>query len=62
MNTEIKKLKLNKQTLSVLDDKALQNIKGGRNLDASEASCTSGQCNTSCAKTKAEEEAESFGK
>ncbi|RAJ11163.1 bacteriocin-like protein/natural product precursor [Chitinophaga skermanii] len=55
---EIKKLKLNKQTLSVLDDKALQNIKGGRNLDAAEASCTSGQCNTSCAQTNAEEVAQ----
>ncbi|RAJ11164.1 bacteriocin-like protein/natural product precursor [Chitinophaga skermanii] len=56
MNNEIKKLKLNKQTLAVLDDKALQNIKGGRNLDAAEASCTSGQCDTSCAKTNAEVE------
>jgi hypothetical protein len=49
-NQQIKKLKLNSKTLSILDDKVLQNVKGGRGFDASEASCTSGSCKNSCRK------------
>lgn len=41
-------LKLNFKTISILDDVALQNIKGGRALDAEEPSCTSGFCKNSC--------------
>lgn len=46
--TTIKALRLNIKTISILDDMALQNIKGGRLLEASESSCTSGHCHNSC--------------
>ena len=49
-NQPIKKLKLNAQTLSILDDKVLQNVKGGRGFNADESSCTSGSCKNSCRK------------
>ena len=49
-NQPIKKLKLNAKTLSILDDKVLQNVKGGRGLNSEEPSCTSGSCKNSCRK------------
>ena len=45
---QIRKLTLNTKTLSILDDKVLQNVKGGRGFNAEEASCTSGSCKNSC--------------
>jgi len=49
MNNLSKSLKLNKMTIEVLDDSALQNVKGGRS-DAAKASCGLFSCNTKKAK------------
>ena len=56
-SSAVKSLKLNFKTVSILDDAALQNIKGGRLLAAEEASCTSGFCKNSCKGTVVEEPA-----
>lgn len=36
------------KTIAVLDNKAMQEIKGGRSYDAAEPSCTSWSCDNSC--------------
>lgn len=44
----IRTLKLSMKTVAVLDNKAMQEIKGGRSYNADEPSCTSGSCDNSC--------------
>jgi hypothetical protein len=40
------KLTLNKKTIEILDDKSLQNVRGGKAADALAASCGLFSCNT----------------
>lgn len=47
-SSNIRPLKLNVRTVAVLDNKAMQEIKGGRGIDPEEPSCTSGKCDGSC--------------
>ncbi|UZJ66140.1 hypothetical protein OKW96_08690 [Sphingobacterium sp. KU25419] len=53
-SNNIRPLKLNIKTVAVLDNKAMQEIKGGRSFAAEEASCTSGSCRNSCRSTEIE--------
>lgn len=48
MTNNIRPLKLSVKTVAVLDNKVMQEIKGGRSFDAEEVSCTSGSCDDSC--------------
>jgi len=48
----IRPLKLNIKTVAVLDNKAMQEIKGGRSFAADDTSCTSGSCKNSCRTVK----------
>lgn len=51
-SNNIRPLKLNIKTVAVLDNKAMQEIKGGRSFAAAEPSCTSGSCRNSCRDVK----------
>lgn len=45
MKSLTKGLKLNKMTIEILDEKALQNVKGGA-VEAADGSCGFASCNT----------------
>lgn len=53
-SNNIRPLKLNIKTVAVLDNEAMQEIKGGRSFAAEEASCTSGSCRNNCRSTEIE--------